>query len=174
MLRTAATAGEAAAEDAGTVAKASAKATAKAAEAAKAVSTAARTEGQAVAKTTSTVTQMLESLAKRVTADNAKMLFFFQQLMQLLETVGVQSFEIASSAQEIELTKARKHITMDLAHGKALLEELKSLMPGFDVTLDALQSDSQSMVEFVAGLMQLFKSFVDSASEITTALHQAG
>ena len=75
-----------------------------------------------------------------------------------------QILQIESNVKQAQLTKVQIGLTRDLAHGQALIEFLKGVLPSFDVTLDALQEDSRGHAQFMSSLFSLFKSMVDQAS----------
>ncbi len=119
----------------------------------------------------SILTKLLQSIQKRATA-MAKDPFLSMVLVQGLALTAEPSLQIGYNVQQVHRLKSQIEITEDIAQGQALLQLLGQMIPGFDVNMDALQDDSKKFMEFISSLMTLFAGMVDSASKLTTGLHQ--
>jgi hypothetical protein len=119
------------------------------------------------------VMQMLRNIAKRM-AEMLKDPFFYTDLAEMGAQAMPQGVTIAGELRKIELTEIQKSLTEIISRSEGLIELLKQTIPAFDMNLQSLQDDQKSMIEFMTSLLNLFEKMVQSASQMTTRLHQAG
>lgn len=99
----------------------------------------------------------------------------FLQLMQgleLLTKVGSSVGQAVQNFNQANLTKAQAILTESNSATQALIDELKQLMPSFEMTQQDLDNDSKDFFKGYTELSNLFANFIQDASKITTdAVH---
>lgn len=109
---------------------------------------------------------MLNKIKNFITDPNVIM-----QIVQVLAQLATVAAEIQQGIfnfGQADISRRQASLAEIQSKTQALLDELKSLMPTFDMTLDELDQDAKDFFSFYTGLMNMFASMVASASDIVT------
>lgn len=130
----------------------------------------AQATSRVATSTSDEILQMLLNMLNKIKdfITDPNVLVQIVQVLGQLATVAADIQQALFNFGQADISRHQADLADIQAQAQALLDELKSLMPTFDMTIDELDQDAKDFFNFYTGLLNMFASMVASASDIVT------